>query len=411
MNSILNRMDTHYKALSSLRSTIEVDQLTSQSGQTRQLQGKLVFLPKTPSREMHTRMDWKLPRVEHLAVIGDSFTLYRPGLEMVIKDKIDNPESVSFAASALSFGRISKVQMKATYTIEYFGQEEITGKVPTWHLRLSPKPASVNPLTELWVDANGMVRVAKISAKNGDTTTVRLIDIEKNIKMGLDDFRISYHGSIKPVSAAVAEISLKRSLNTALTRMDNHHRSLSSIAADINTDRSNFQLGDSDVSQGTLVLLPKKGWRQMYARIDWIKPRAENIAVIGDEYMLYKPNVNAVYRGKISKVTTLDTSGGVLAFMGMSRVQIEKNYQVELIDREKMSGGIRTARLRITPASGKFKYADLWVDGAGMVRQVKVTETNNDTNSVLLYNIRKNIKVNADVFIMKVPKGAKIIKG
>ena len=193
-----------------------------------------------------------------------------------------------------------------------------------------------------------MVRVAKISAKNGDTTTVRLIDIEKNIKMGLDDFRISYHRSIKPMLAAAAEIILKRSLNTALTRMDSHHRSLSSIAADINTDRSNFQLGDSDVSQGTLVLLPKKGSRQMYARIDWIKPRAENIAVIGDEYMLYKPNVNAVYRGKISKVTTLDTSGDVLAFMGMSRVQIEKNYQVELIDREKMSGGIRTARLRIT---------------------------------------------------------------
>ena len=128
VNEILSRMDTHYKVLSSLRSNIEVDQLRSQPGQTRQLQGKLIFLPKTSKREMHTRIDWKLPRVEHMAVIGDSFTLYRPGLEMVIKDKIDNAESVSFAASALSFGRISKVQMKATYTIEYFGQEEITGK-------------------------------------------------------------------------------------------------------------------------------------------------------------------------------------------------------------------------------------------------------------------------------------------
>mgnify|MGYP000595575156 CR=1 FL=1 len=57
-----------------------------------------------------------------------------------------------------------------------------------------------------------------------------------------------------------------------------------------------------------------------------------------------------------------------------------------------------------------YKMADLWVDGNGMPIQIRITESNDDTKTILLSNLKKNVTIRASDFEVKLPKGTKIIR-
>jgi len=57
-----------------------------------------------------------------------------------------------------------------------------------------------------------------------------------------------------------------------------------------------------------------------------------------------------------------------------------------------------------------YKSAEVWVDGNGMPVQSKVIEKNNDTTTVLLTNLQKNVRVDKSEFQIKLPDGTKVIK-
>jgi outer membrane lipoprotein-sorting protein len=50
------------------------------------------------------------------------------------------------------------------------------------------------------------------------------------------------------------------------------------------------------------------------------------------------------------------------------------------------------------------------VDGNGMPIQAKVTENNNDTTTVLLTKLQKNVTVNGKDFEVSLPKDVKVVK-
>ncbi len=54
-----------------------------------------------------------------------------------------------------------------------------------------------------------------------------------------------------------------------------------------------------------------------------------------------------------------------------------------------------------------YKVAEIWVDADGMPIQAKIVESNNDTTTVLLSKIQKNITINANVFDLQLPKRRK----
>ena len=85
----------------------------------------------------------------------------------------------------------------------------------------------------------------------------------------------------------VAQASAQGILNEILTRMDTHYKALSSVKSNIKMEKVNTQLGETDVSEGTVKFLPKTDRRALYARIDWSKPFEESMAVISDGYKLY----------------------------------------------------------------------------------------------------------------------------
>jgi outer membrane lipoprotein-sorting protein len=149
----------------------------------------------------------------------------------------------------------------------------------------------------------------------------------------------------------------------------------------------------------------------MYVRIDWTQPVEEQISVIGDVYELYRPRLKQVITGRVNGSKNNAAAGGALSFMSMSKQQLTANYDVNYIGEEQVGGGVATWHLQLIPkARTSYKSADLWVDANGMPLQAKIIEHNNDTTTVLLSNIEKNITLSSKIFSLDYPSNVKKIK-
>ncbi len=213
------------------------------------------------------------------------------------------------------------------------------------------------------------------------------------------------------LGVSVTEAPAQNILGEILRRMDLYNKTLQSLQADVTMVKFNPQLNVSDISQGSTSYLPKSGKRVMYVRIDWIKPVEEQISLIGDDYELYRPRLGQVIQGKSSKAKNSASVGGALGFMNMSKAQLNANYDVSYVGQEQLSGGVTTWHLQLNPKTAtSYKTAELWVDGDGMPRQAKIAEQNNDTTTVLLSNIRKNVTLKGEIFKLKYPNSVKKIR-
>jgi outer membrane lipoprotein-sorting protein len=214
--------------------------------------------------------------------------------------------------------------------------------------------------------------------------------------------------------AGAANSNAQGPLKEVLDRMDGNYKTLASFKSNVTMVKFNDNLGSNDTTVGTTSYLPKsaKTKNTMYVRIDWTKPVNESIIVIGDKYQLYRPKLGQAIRGTTSQAKDSGSAGNALAFMSMSKSQLQANYNVQYVGQEGLSDGTQTWHILMTPkAATSYKAAELWVDVNGMPRQAKITEQNNDTTTVLLTNIEKNADVKASAFAMDLPAGTKIVKG
>jgi hypothetical protein len=85
----------------------------TQLGESDTSVGSTSYLPKTASRAMYARIDWTKPVEEQIAVIGESYELYRPRLNQVIQGKTNSAQGNAKAGGALAFMTMSKEQLKA----------------------------------------------------------------------------------------------------------------------------------------------------------------------------------------------------------------------------------------------------------------------------------------------------------
>jgi outer membrane lipoprotein-sorting protein len=232
--------------------------------------------------------------------------------------------------------------------------------------------------------------------------------MNKFLRLGLSAMALMFVFSI----FAATETKAQGTLNDILKTMDAHNKALTSLKASVTMEKFNAQLDETDTTTGTTMYLPKTAKREMYARIDWEKPVVENIAVIGNKYTLYRPRLNQVIEGTTEKSKNNATVGGALAFMSMSKNQLKANYNVRYLGQESVSGSVSTWHLELTPKTKTtYKLAELWVDGNGMPVQAKVIENNNDSTTVFLSKLQKNVDIPGNVFAINYPKSAKLIKG
>lgn len=211
-------------------------------------------------------------------------------------------------------------------------------------------------------------------------------------------------------AGSVANASAQGIINDILARMDAHNNALTSLRANATMVKTNAQLGVSDTNEGTTAYLPIKG-KDPAVRIDWTSPQKETLSVIDKKYVIYRPALSQAYTGTTDSAKGNAKAGSALAFMNMSRAQLKSNYTVKYLGEETLKDGTKTWHLELTPnARTSYKSADVWVDGNGMPVQSRVTEHNSDSTTVLLTNLKKNVRISTSEFKIDLPKATKIIK-
>jgi outer membrane lipoprotein-sorting protein len=189
LQDILNTMDKHNKALTSLQADVKMGKYNSQLEENDVTEGTIKYLPGN-QKSMYVRIDWTKPIVESLAIANGQYVLYTPRRNQAIVGKVDKAQGNAKANGALAFMSMSKVELKKNYNVKYLGQENVGG-VPTWHLELTPKAAGSYKQANLWVDGNGMPIQAKVIERNNDATTVLLTNLQKNKTIPGDIFALS----------------------------------------------------------------------------------------------------------------------------------------------------------------------------------------------------------------------------
>ncbi len=201
-------------------------------------------------------------------------------------------------------------------------------------------------------------------------------------------------------------------VSTVLGNMESNRKSLMSLRAGLSMEKYNSQLRDSEHYNGVVLYVPA-GKREASVRIEWTKPQKEILAVANGKYRLFRPRLNQVMEGKSGSVRGKAGAGGILELMYMSRQQLETRFQpVQDVREETLWGGVSTIHLTLVPkGNSSFKYAEIWVDRSGMPVQTKIVEKNDDSTTMRLSNLEKNIRIPSDEFEIKLDPSVKVIKG
>ena len=201
-------------------------------------------------------------------------------------------------------------------------------------------------------------------------------------------------------------------VSSVLNRMEKNRQSLKSLRASINVVKHNSQLGVEDKYTGVVIYMPTGG-RQAAVRIDWSSPRKESLAVNNNRYTIYRPSQRVVYIGSSDRIGNGDNNAGsLLAMMSMSKAQLETRFQpVKDVREETLWGGVSTIHLTLVPkGKASYKYAEVWIDGAGMPVQTKIVEKNDDSTTMRLTGLEKNTRINSGDFDIKYDSNVKVVK-
>jgi len=201
-------------------------------------------------------------------------------------------------------------------------------------------------------------------------------------------------------------------VSSVLNRMERNRQSLKSLKASLTMEKYNAQLRDADKYQGVILYMPSSG-RDASVRIDWQSPQREVLAVSNGKYTLYKERLKVAYTGSSKSNKVKNSTGGMMDLLYLSPQQLEARFQpVQDVREETLWGGVSTIHLTLVPKGGaSFKYAEIWVDSAGMPVQTKVVEKNGDATTMRLSSVERNQRMNSDEFNIKLDSNVKIIKG
>jgi len=192
--------------------------------------------------------------------------------------------------------------------------------------------------------------------------------------------------------------------------MEKNRQSLKTLRAGINLVKYNSQLGVEDKYRGVVIYMPGAG-RQASVRIDWSSPRREVLAVNNNKYTIFRPALNVAYTGDSRRMKD-NKAGGLLEMMNMSRGQLEARFQpVKDVREETLWGNVGTIHLTLVPkGNAGYKYAEVWIDSAGMPVQTKIVEKNDDSTTMRLTDLEKNQRINTNDFDIKLDSNVKIVK-
>ncbi|MFL6209847.1 MAG: LolA family protein [Pyrinomonadaceae bacterium] len=197
VSSIINRMERNRRDLKSLRAGISMEKYDAQIKDTDKRVGTLLYIPGAGTNQA-VRVDWRSPQ-ETLAVMDGQYTLLQKRIKVAYQGNASSAKAGK-VNSMLGFGlNVSQAQLKSSFDSQYLGEEALWGGVQTSHLKLVPKGKAGYSYAEVWVDGSGMPIQTKVVEKNGDATTVRLMDVQRNVAIQKNDFKLDLGSDIKIV--------------------------------------------------------------------------------------------------------------------------------------------------------------------------------------------------------------------
>ena len=192
ISSILNKMDRNRRSLGSLRAAITMQKYNAQLRDADNYSGEVQYVA-AKGRDANVRVDWAKPAQEILAVSGGQYKLYRPRLKTMYEGSAKGGSKNAKANNVLSFAfNMTGAQAKSQFNAEIIGEGELyKGSPHVWWLKLVPRGNQGFQFAEVWVTDDGMPIQTRVTEKNGDATTVRLTNIQRNPNIPMDTFEFT----------------------------------------------------------------------------------------------------------------------------------------------------------------------------------------------------------------------------
>ena len=211
-----------------------------------------------------------------------------------------------------------------------------------------------------------------------------------------------------PVRKADAQAGL---ISSVYTRLEKNRQNLKSLSADINMQKYNSQIRDSENYYGTVRYIPIGG-KSAFVRLEWTKPQQEILTVMNGAYVLYRPRLGQAITGTTSSVRSAKDND-VLALLNMSATQLRSRFEeLQDVRDETLWGGVSATHFKAVPkTAASYKYIEVWVDKEGMPVQTKMVEKNDDSTTVRLTNVARNQTIDKSVFEQKLDSSVKRVKG
>ncbi len=198
VSSVLSKMERNRRDLKSLRANVIIQKVDARFGEEMS-QGSVQYVPGA-GRDANVRLDFSKPRQEVLAVENGQYTYYKPKMNMAYKGRSNKaPKGGSLLSLVLN---ASGAQLRNDFDFEPAGEGTLYDGGPhVVMLKLTPKRGADFKFAEIWVDGNGMPVQMRTTERNGDSTLVRLTNIQKNARINGDAFKISLPSGVKIVNS------------------------------------------------------------------------------------------------------------------------------------------------------------------------------------------------------------------
>ena len=200
ISSILNKMDRNRRDLRSLRAAMTMQKYNAQLRDFDMSSGEVQYVAGQGS-DSNVRVDWTRPARETLAVSKGQYRLYRPRLNQLYEGSTKSAKGNAKVSGVLGFGLgVSGSQLKNQFNVELAGEGTLYDGGPhVWMLKLTPRGNAGYKFAEVWVDDSGMPIQTRVTEKNGDSTLVRLTNIQRNARISPDVFNVEVPAGVKVV--------------------------------------------------------------------------------------------------------------------------------------------------------------------------------------------------------------------
>jgi outer membrane lipoprotein-sorting protein len=199
VSSILSKMERSQKSLRTLSADISMEKYNSQLRDTDKYYGTVRYIAAGGRATSAVRLEWNKPQQEILVVVNGAYMLYRPRLKQVMTGNTASVHNKS-DNDVLALLNMSAAQLRSRFgELQDQGEETLWGGIHTAHLKAVPKTAASYDYIELWVDDSGMPVQTKMVEKNGDSTTMRLSNVNKNTDIPPSTFKLDLDSSVKRI--------------------------------------------------------------------------------------------------------------------------------------------------------------------------------------------------------------------